>query len=168
MSLLILLTCYQSVRTSHSTAIIQARRKVIWNSVGKIFCLWHIPEHLMVFRKVLKHHFVGALKLESAFHECCLWWVLPTDLPKDKQQVGILSAAPSPPPPHIGNYRTNKVHRSWATHQGYVNVHSWSLHKSIWNSAMPKEHKCICSRSEASIADATSQIEDLTTIVSKE
>ena len=37
MSLLILLTCYQSVHTSHSTAIIQARRRVIWNSVGKTF-----------------------------------------------------------------------------------------------------------------------------------
>ena len=121
----------------------------------------------MVFRKVLKHNFLGALKSESAVHECCLWWVSPTDLPKEKQQVCILSAAPSPPAPHIGNYRTNKVHRLWVTHQGYVNVHSWSLHKSIWNSAMPKEHKYICKRSEASILDATSQFEGLNAIVSK-
>ena len=56
----------------------------------------------MVFRKVLKHHFVGALKSESAFHKCCLWWVSPTDLPKEKQQVRILSAASSPPSQHIG------------------------------------------------------------------
>ena len=31
-------------------------------------------------------------------------------------------------------------------------------------SGMPKEHKCICSRSEAFIPDATSQIERLTVI----
>ena len=33
---------------------------------------------------------------------------------------------------------------------------------------MPKEHKCITSRSEAFIPDATSQIEGLTVITSKE
>ena len=33
---------------------------------------------------------------------------------------------------------------------------------------MPKEHKCIISRSEAFIPDATSQIEGLTVITSKE
>ena len=33
---------------------------------------------------------------------------------------------------------------------------------------MPKEHKCICSRSEAFIPDATSQIDGLTMITSKE
>jgi hypothetical protein len=35
-------------------------------------------------------------------------------------------------------------------------------------STMPKEHKCICSRSEAFILEATSQIEGLTAIMSKE
>jgi hypothetical protein len=35
-------------------------------------------------------------------------------------------------------------------------------------SAMPKEHKCICSRSEVFIPDATLQIEGLTMIMSKE
>ena len=35
-------------------------------------------------------------------------------------------------------------------------------------STMPKEHKCICSRSEAFIPDVTSQIEGLTVITSKE
>jgi hypothetical protein len=35
-------------------------------------------------------------------------------------------------------------------------------------STMPKEHKCICSRLEAFIPDATPQIEGLTTIMSKE
>jgi hypothetical protein len=35
-------------------------------------------------------------------------------------------------------------------------------------STMPKEHKCICSRSEAFISEATSQIESLTVIMSKE
>jgi len=29
----------------------------------------------------------------------------------------MLSAASSPPPSHIGNYRTNPIHRSWATHR---------------------------------------------------
>jgi hypothetical protein len=33
---------------------------------------------------------------------------------------------------------------------------------------MPKEHKCICSRSEALIPDATSHIAGLTMITSKE
>ena len=33
---------------------------------------------------------------------------------------------------------------------------------------MPKEHKYLCSRSEASILDATSQFEGLNVIVSKE
>jgi hypothetical protein len=35
-------------------------------------------------------------------------------------------------------------------------------------SNLPKEHKCICSRSEAFILDATPQIEGLTMIMSKE
>jgi hypothetical protein len=35
-------------------------------------------------------------------------------------------------------------------------------------SNLPKEHKCICSRSEAFILDATPQIEGLTAIMSKE
>ena len=33
---------------------------------------------------------------------------------------------------------------------------------------MPKEHKCVCSRSEAFILEAASQIEGLSTIISKE
>ena len=35
-------------------------------------------------------------------------------------------------------------------------------------STMPKEHKCVCSRSEAVIPEATSQIEGLFAIMSKE
>jgi hypothetical protein len=35
-------------------------------------------------------------------------------------------------------------------------------------SDMPKEHKCVCSRSEAFIQEATSQIEGLSAIISKE
>ena len=35
-------------------------------------------------------------------------------------------------------------------------------------SSMPKEHKCICSRSEAFIPKVSSQIEGLSTIISKE
>jgi hypothetical protein len=35
-------------------------------------------------------------------------------------------------------------------------------------STMPKEHKCICSKSEASIPEATSCIEGLTVIMRKE
>ena len=35
-------------------------------------------------------------------------------------------------------------------------------------SSMPKEHKCICSRSEAFIPEATSQIEGLSAIMSQE
>ena len=34
--------------------------------------------------------------------------------------------------------------------------------------SMPKEHKCICSRSEAFIPEASSQIEGLSVIISKE
>ena len=35
-------------------------------------------------------------------------------------------------------------------------------------SIMPKEHKCICSRSEAFIPEVSSQIEGLSVIISKE
>ena len=35
-------------------------------------------------------------------------------------------------------------------------------------SNMPKEHKCVCSRSKAFIPEATSQIEGLSAIISKE
>ena len=35
-------------------------------------------------------------------------------------------------------------------------------------SGMPKEHKCVCSRPEAFIPEATSQIEGLSMIISKE
>ena len=35
-------------------------------------------------------------------------------------------------------------------------------------SSMPKEHKCICSRFEVFIPEASSQIEGLSTIISKE
>ena len=35
-------------------------------------------------------------------------------------------------------------------------------------SGMPKEHKCVCSRSEAFILEAASQIEGLSAIISKE
>ena len=35
-------------------------------------------------------------------------------------------------------------------------------------SGMPKEHKCVCSRPEAFIPEATSQIEGLSAIISKE
>ena len=34
--------------------------------------------------------------------------------------------------------------------------------------SIPKEHKCICSRSEVFIPEASSQIEDLSAIISKE
>ena len=65
---------------------------------------------------------------------------------------------------HSGNYRTNQVHRSWATHWWYTNAHLYLSHVSN----MPKEHKCIISRSEAFIPDATSHIDGLTVITSKE
>ena len=35
-------------------------------------------------------------------------------------------------------------------------------------SSMPKKHRCVCSKSEAFILEATSQIEGLSTIISKE
>jgi hypothetical protein len=35
-------------------------------------------------------------------------------------------------------------------------------------SGMPKEHKCVCSRSEVFIPEATSQIEGLSVIINKE
>ena len=70
----------------------------------------------------------------------------------------------SPPPHIVENYWTNQVHRSWATHWWYANAHLYLGHISN----MPKEHKCITSRSKAFIPDATSQIEGLTVITSKE
>ena len=65
---------------------------------------------------------------------------------------------------YSGNYQTNQVHRLWATHLWYANAHHDLGHVSN----MPKEHKCICLRSEAFILDATSQIEGLTIVISKE
>ena len=65
---------------------------------------------------------------------------------------------------HSGKYWTNHVRRSWATLWWYANAH----HDLGYVSNMPKKHKCICSRSEAFIPDATSQIEGLTIIISKE
>ena len=78
----------------------------------------------MVFRKVLKHNFLGALKSESAFHDCRLRGDLPTDLPKEKQQVRILSAASSLPSPHIGTTEPTKSTDHEPPIEVYVNVHS--------------------------------------------
>ena len=65
---------------------------------------------------------------------------------------------------YSGNYRTNQVHRLWTIHWWYANAHHDLGHVSN----MPKEYKCMCSRSEAFIPDATSQIEGLIVITSKE
>ena len=105
---------------------------------------------------MLEQHFVG------------FWspFFLPNQLIilKESTNSHPFSCILSPPPHIVENYWTNQVHRSWATHWWYANAHHDLGHVSN----MPKEHKCICSRSEAFILDATSQIEGLTVITSKE
>jgi hypothetical protein len=98
----------------------------------------------------------------------------PTDQPKEKQQVHIISTASSPPPPYIQKItEPNK----FTDHEPLIEdmpmfIPDLFTEEKIMElgnvSNLPKEHKCICSRSEVFIPDATPQIEGLTAIMSKE
>ena len=89
-----------------------------------------------------------------------------------RQQLRILSAIFSPPPPHIEEITESPKssdhkplledlpmfipdHFSEEEYNEFGNV-----------SNMPKEHKCVFSRSEAFVPETTSQIEGLSTIMS--
>ena len=96
----------------------------------------------------------------------------PEDKPKEKQQLYILSDASSPPhKEEITEPANSPDHEPLIkdipmfipdlfTEEEYMELSNVS--------AMPKEHKCICSRSEAFIPEVTSQVEGLSTIMSKE
>ena len=86
----------------------------------------------------------------------------PKDQPKEKQQLHILSAASSPPPPHIEEI--TKPPKS-LDHEPLIedmpmfipDLFTKEEYMELCNVlAMPKEQKCICSRSEAFIPEASS------------
>ena len=98
----------------------------------------------------------------------------PEDQPKEKQQLHILSAASSPPPPHIEEI--TKPPKS-LDHEPLIedmpmfipDLFTKEEYMELCNVlAMPKEQMCICSRSEVFIPEATSQVEGLSMIMSKE
>ena len=73
----------------------------------------------------------------------------PIEQPSETQQLQILSAASSPPPPYIEEI--TKPPKS-PDHEPLIEEYL-----ELGNAAsMPKEHKCICSRSEAFIPEASS------------
>ena len=94
----------------------------------------------------------------------------PIEQPSKTQQLQILSAASSPPPPYIEEITEppkspnhEPLHEDMPmfilelfTEEEYLQL------GDVPN--MPKEHKCICSRSEAFIPEASSQIEGLSAI----
>jgi hypothetical protein len=96
------------------------------------------------------------------------------DQPKEKQQVHTLSAASSPPPPYIEEITEpiESIDHEPLTEDMPMfipNLFTGEEYVELGNvSTRPKEHKCICSRPEAFILDATPQIEGLTAIMSKE
>jgi hypothetical protein len=98
----------------------------------------------------------------------------PADQPKENQQVHIISAASSPPPPYIEKI----TEQSKSTdHEPLIedipmfipDLFTEEEYMELGNTSnLSKEHKCICSISEAFIPDATPHIEGLTVIMSKE
>jgi hypothetical protein len=87
----------------------------------------------------------------------------PIDQPKEKQQVHILSAASSPPPPHIEEI-TEPFEST--NHEPLIedmpifipDLFTEEEYMELGNASnMPKEHECICSRSEVFIFEATPQ-----------
>jgi hypothetical protein len=87
------------------------------------------------------------------------------DQPKEKQQLHILSDASSPPPSHIEEI-TEPPKSS--DHEPLIKdmpmfipqLFTEEEYMELGNvSAMPKEHKCICSRSEAFIPEVTMHVE---------
>jgi hypothetical protein len=90
-----------------------------------------------------------------------------TDQPKEKQQVHTLSAASYPPPPYIEEITepsksTNHEPLIEDMPMFIPDLFTEEEYMELGNASnMPKEHKCICSRSEAFIPDATLQIKVL-------
>jgi hypothetical protein len=98
----------------------------------------------------------------------------PNDQPKENQQVHIVSATSSPPPPYIEEITEPSKSTD---HEPLIEDMPMFIpdlfikeeYMELGNTSnLPKEHKCICSRSEVFILDATLQIEGLTAIMSKE
>ena len=89
-------------------------------------------------------------------------------------QLQFITAASSPPPPHIEEItEPPKSSDQEPLHEDIPmfipDLFTEEEYLELGNvSGMPKEHKCVCSRSEAFILDATSQIEGLSAIISKE
>ena len=94
--------------------------------------------------------------------------------PYKTQQLQFITAASSPPPPHIEEI--TEPPKSSDQEPLYEDIPMFipdlfteEEYLELGNvSSMPKEHKCVCSRSEAFIPEASSQIEGLSTIISKE
>jgi hypothetical protein len=91
-----------------------------------------------------------------------------------RQQLRILSAIFSPPPPHIEEITKppkspNQEPLLEDMPMFILDLFSEEEYIELGHvSNMPKEHKFICSRSEAFIPEATSQIEGLSAIMSRE
>ena len=94
--------------------------------------------------------------------------------PNKTQQLQVLSAAFSPPPPYIEKItKPPKSSDQEPLHEDMPmfipNLFTEEEYLELGNvSGMPKEHKCVCSRSEAFIPEASSQIEGLSAIIRKE
>ena len=98
----------------------------------------------------------------------------PANPPTERQQLCILSAVFSPPPPHIEEITEQP---KFPDHETLLedmpmfvpDLFSEEEYIKLGNvSNMPKEHKCICSRSEAFIPKATLQIEGHSMIMIRE
>jgi cytoskeletal protein RodZ len=85
----------------------------------------------------------------------------PTDQPKENQQVRIISTASSPRPPYIEEI--TELSKS-TNHEPLIedmpmfipDLFTEEEYVELGNTSnFPKEHKCICSRSEAFIPNAT-------------
>ena len=98
----------------------------------------------------------------------------PLEQPSETQQLQILSAASSPPPPYTEEItEPPKPSDQEPLHEDIPmfipDLFTEEEYLELGNvSSMPKEHKCVCSRSEAFIPEASSQIEGLSAIISKE
>ena len=94
--------------------------------------------------------------------------------PNETQQLQVLSAASSPRPPYIEEItEPPKSSDQEPFHEDipmFIPDHfTEEEYLELGNvSGMPKEHKCVCSRFEAFIPEASSQIEGLSAIISKE
>src|SRR6185503_14644925 len=96
----------------------------------------------------------------------------PIEQPSETQKLQILSATSSPPPPYI--VEITKPPKS-PDHEPLIedmpmfilDLFTEEEYLELGNAAsMPKEQKCMCSRSEAFIPEASLQIEGLSAIIS--